>query len=147
MAEGKFQDIDFAALKKGDYLNPEDCERLFGIPKTDAAYNGKLQTLIRHAMTVRTDLRCKQDDYGFRVLTDAEALAEGMRKTRTAFETIQKEHKLLDRVNPSNLKDHEVRVHASMQSLLTVQRLEAGKSRQAVRYLEREIKPSTLKKK
>lgn len=77
--------FDVNALGKGDWITPDQCERVLSISREHKDYDLKLlalaQVLERHWREVRDEqitLRC--EDGGIRILTDDGAIEENLRR-------------------------------------------------------------------
>jgi len=119
--EGKTMDevtsypIDFDALEKGSYIQPEVLEHVFQVKRDMAAYSLKLvamrDEIMRQLSARGLDVVAKQHNSGIKILEDAEASAYTYQSAQLG---VMKYHRNLVRaqsVDRSQLDDKEKELH------------------------------------
>lgn len=88
--------FDYNELIKGQYIPPEECERLTKMKRSDRMYSLKVQGLIegihreRDARGMPVVARCQND--GIRILTDEEAVDYTAKRVRDGFRLAGRSH-------------------------------------------------------
>jgi len=109
--------LDISALKKGDYISPEELERIVCTPRGTNSYAFKVlevKEFIRKASIDNGEpLLTKQEQYGLRVLTDSEALDYKERQHELRLQGIRRTFIDLTHIDVRNLTTPESQRHTS----------------------------------
>lgn len=133
-------EIDFTKLCKGDYIPPEQCERMFGVTRDTSEYGLKMLNLIEQ---VTKDLResgklchVKQSDYGLYVLTDDETPGWAIQEFEGARRRINRAHVVNQEAKVSAMTDEGRKKHEAALSLGAAyqQALAAARRREKQKY-------------
>jgi len=123
--------IDPDSLKKGQYISPEECTRIFGFGPDHPKYWQELLQLRKFIMD-NTSLSVRTDHDGVRINTDAEASLYHDRWVNRGGEIIHRHHEhMIRRVDPGQLTMSEQRQyeHKLMLQAQLILRMDSGRVR------------------
>jgi acid phosphatase family membrane protein YuiD len=136
MSERKYPLIDFSTLKKGDRLEVDYLEKLFGVNKYHSSYTSKLRGLQGDIEKYRPDLYVKSVKGAIVVMVDAEAVDYNAARTDTlmtsTINTISKQSRINSNELPEDKKRYfENRLQATAGVAVTI-----ATSREKLRVLD-----------
>lgn len=103
--------LDFEKLRKGDYIPPEQVERISGVTRSERSYQFAIMKL-KEEIQRNCDGYCvKQEGLGLRIQKDAEASGYLASLNNSRYRGIMRSNQLLGKVDQENLTPAQQREH------------------------------------